>query len=200
MTTRRAFLHRSCLALLAVPFAPASGAREAAKAAALPHIGPAPDFTLTDQDGRKVDSRAWRGKVSVVTFIFTSCSQTCPLLTAKLVAIQRQLGARTDVQFAAITVDPLSDTPPALKRYAQAHSADLSRFTFLTGSMAEIDDVARRFAVYRRSDEKGGVDHTFLTSIVDRRGTLRVQYLGTRFDAREFLADLRSVVAEPPAS
>lgn len=200
---RRAFLHRSGLALLATGLTDGPvvhAARPAPSAAALPRIGPAPDFALTDQDGRKVTSRAWRGKVSVVTFIFTACSQTCPLLTAKLVAIQRELRGNGDVHFVAITVDPLTDTPPTLKRYAQAHSADLSRFSFLTGSMTEIDDVVRRFAVYRRADEKGSVDHTFLTSIVDRKGTLRVQYLGTRFDPKEFLTDLRSVIAESPSS
>lgn len=189
---RRHFLIAASTTCLALAVSSVSRAAQDA----LPRVGPAPDFSLTDQDGRLVTSRAWRGKVSVVTFIFTGCSQTCPLVTAKLVSVQKALGSTAEVQFAAISVDPLNDTPAALKAYAQAHSADLTRFAFLTGTMAQIDDVVRRYAVFRRTDPTGSVDHTFLTSIVDRRGVLRVQYMGTRFDPKEFLADLRAVLAE----
>ena len=169
------------------------------KDARLPRIGPAPEFTLTNQDGKRLSLRDLRGQVTVVTFIFTTCSDTCPLLTAKLVGIQRKLGAdASKVSFAAITVDPLNDTPPVLKKYGQAHSADLTRFAFLTGSLGEIDDVTHRYAVFQKRQPSGSVDHTFLTSIIDPSGTLRVQYLGVRFDPKEFLGDLRSLLAEAP--
>jgi protein SCO1/2 len=57
--------------------------------------------------------------------------------------------------------------------------------------------VVRSYGVYYgQKDSKGGIEHTFLTSIVDPSGTVRVQYLGTRFDANEFLGDLRSLIAE----
>jgi protein SCO1/2 len=166
--------------------------------AELPRIGPAPGFALIDQDGRAFSLRDMRGKIAVVTFIFTSCSSTCPLLTAKLVGIQRNLGRDApNVFFAAITVDPLSDTPAMLKKYAQVHSADPARFAFLTGSLDQIEDVVRRYAVFRKVQPGGDVDHTFLTSLIDRSGTLRVQYLGTRFDPGEFTRDIRSLLEEP---
>ncbi len=169
------------------------------KDARLPKIGPAPEFTLTDQDGKRLSLRDLRGQVTVVTFIFTTCSDTCPLLTAKLVGIQRTLAADAPkVSFVAITVDPLNDTPAVLKKYAQAHSADLSRFSFLTGSLGEVEDVTRRYAVFSKRQPTGAVDHTFLTSLIDPTGTLRVQYLGTRFDPKEFLGDLKSLLAEAP--
>jgi protein SCO1/2 len=169
------------------------------KDARLPKIGPAPEFTLTNQDGKRVSLRDLRGQVTVVTFIFTTCSDACPLLTAKLVGIQRKLGAdASKVSFAAITVDPLNDTPLVLKKYADAHSADLTHFAFLTGSLGEIDDVTRRYAVFQKKQPSGSVDHTFLTSIIDPIGTLRVQYLGVRFEPKEFLGDLRSLLAEAP--
>jgi len=185
------------LATLALP----SGvvAHNPGKDARLPRIGPAPEFTLTNQDGKRLSLRDLRGQVTVVTFIFTTCSDTCPLLTTKLVGIQRQLGPDAPkVFFTGITVDPLNDTPPVLKKYGQAHSADLARFAFLTGSVGEIDDVTRRYAVFQKRQPSGSVDHTFLTSIIDPSGTLRVQYLGTRFDPKEFLGDLRSLLAEAP--
>lgn len=180
--------------LFAALVAPAAGE------SVLPRIAAAPQFSLTDQNGAAVSLGALRGRVAVVTFLFTSCSDTCPLLTTKLVAIQKKLGANQDrVQFVGITVDPLTDTPAVLKRYAQAHSADPLRFSFLTGSFDQIAEVARRYAVFHRKQANGSVDHSFLTSLVDASGTLRVQYSGWRFSADEFLADLRSLLQEKAA-
>jgi protein SCO1/2 len=163
----------------------------------LPKIGPAPAFTLTDHNSRPFSLRDVRGRVAVVTFLFTSCSDTCPVLTAKLVAIQRQLGPdKNRVHFVGITVDPLNDTPAVLKRYGQAHSADLARFSFLTGPFERIEAVTKSYAVFFKQQAGGSVDHSFLTSIVDASGNLRVQYLGWRFDAKEFLADLHALLRE----
>lgn len=176
---------------------PPALAHKSKQEARLPQIGPAPEFTLTNQDGKRFSLSDARGRVAVVTFIFASCRDTCPLLTAKLVAIQRKLGAdASKVTVAAITVDPLNDTPAVLKKYAQAYSADPAHFVFLTGSVPEIEDVTRRYGVYHKKQPDGSVDHTFLTSIIDPAGTLRVQYLGVRFDPKEFLGDVRSLLAE----
>ena len=59
-----------------------------------------------------------------------------------------------------------------------------------------IRDVTRRYGVFAAKTESGNVDHTFLTSIIDPRGILRVQYLGVRFDPEEFRRDLLSLVNE----
>lgn len=164
----------------------------------LPRIGPAPEFTLTTQDGQRLSLQELRGKVVAVTFIYTSCTDTCPLLTAKLVGLQAHLGTDlgSKVFFVAITVDPERDAPEGLKRYAQAHGADLAGWTFLTGTVAEIRQVTRRYGIYYKKTPRGNVDHTFLTSLIDDSGTLRVQYLGVRFDPEELLRDLQSLVQE----
>ena len=165
--------------------------------ARLARIGPAPDFALTVQNGARVGLTDLRGKVVVVTFIYATCADTCPLLTAKLVGIQRQLG--TDgarVRFVAITVDPEKDTPEALRRYAEGHGAKAPGWIFLTGTEGEIGEVARRYGIYVKKKPAGDVDHTFLTSVIDNDGVLRVQYQGVRFDSGEFLRDLRSLLIE----
>ena len=59
--------------------------------------------------------------------------------------------------------------------------------------------MARRYGVYYKKAERGDVDHTFLTSIIDQQGIMRVQYLGVRFDPEEMLRDLRSLLAEASA-
>ena len=103
------------------------------------------------------------------------------------------------VAFVAITVDPERDTPEVLRSYAQAHGANAAGWAFLTGTPAEIQDVTRRYGVFARKTSRGDVDHTFLTSLVDRDGALRVQYMGVRFDPDEMLRDLRALLREAAA-
>jgi len=173
-------------------------AHQPGRDARLPTIGPAPPFALRTADGGQLALADLRGKVAAVTFIYATCTDTCPLLTAKLVSIQKSLGADFGprVFFAAITVDPLADTPPVLKRYANAHGADLKGWAFLTGPPTQVSDIAHRYGIYYKKQPGDEIDHTFLTSVIDPGGTVRVQYLGVRFDPEEFLQDIRSLLLE----
>ena len=164
----------------------------------LPTVGAAPEFRLTDQSGNGVALADLRGKVLAVTFIYATCKDTCPVLTAKMAMIQRKLGADfgARARFASITVEPEIDTPAVLKAYANAHGADLAGWSFLTGASAEIQSVVQRYGAFARRVKPGDVDHLFLTSLIDRKGMLRVQYLGYRFDPDEMLRDLQSLMRE----
>lgn len=166
--------------------------------ARLPTIGAASPFVLSTSDGRRLALADLRGKVVAVTFIYATCTDTCPLLIAKLAALGMRIGEDlgAKVAFVAITVDPERDTPEVLKHYARAHGANVPGWAFLTGTPAAIQDVARRYGVFARKTERGDVDHTFLTSLIDREGTLRVQYMGVRFDPDEMLRDLRALLRE----
>jgi protein SCO1/2 len=153
---------------------------------------------LISQDGAPVALADLRGKVVAVTFIYTSCTDTCPMLTALMARVQDQLGQDFGerIAFVSITVDPDRDTPEVLKQYADTFGADLKGWAFLTGAPAAIRDVTHRYGVFAAKTANGDVDHTFLTSIVDRNGVLRVQYLGVRFDPDEFRRDLLNLVKE----
>ncbi|MGH7311241.1 MAG: SCO family protein [Candidatus Rokuibacteriota bacterium] len=167
----------------------------------LAKIGPAPGFALTTQNGSRLSLEDLGGQVVVVTFIYASCADTCPLLTAKLAALTPRLdaGGVAPVHFVAITVDPERDTPEILRHYGVRFGVDWRRWTFLTGGSAEIREVARRYGVYAKTTEGGDVDHTFLTSLIDRAGVLRVQYMGVRFDPEELFRDVRGLQDEPRA-
>jgi protein SCO1/2 len=164
----------------------------------LPKIAPAPEFALTSQDGRQVKLADLRGKVVALTFIFTRCTDTCPVLTPMMSFVQDRLGSDfgAKIAFVSITVDPERDTPEVLKQYGEAFGANFAGWFFLTGSPSVITDVTRRYGVFAAKAANGNVDHTFLTSIIDRQGVLRVQYLGVRFDPEEFRLDLLSLVSE----
>lgn len=200
MTTRRDALRvLSCAsALAALASAGASGHDRSGASARLPTIGPAPPFDLTDQSGRRVVLAELSGTVLAVTFIYTTCRDTCPLLTAKLASLQKALGADFGkrVRFVSITVEPEVDTPELLRAYASAHGADLGGWSFLTGPPAQVQDVVRRYGAFARRNRPGDVDHLFLTTLVDRKGMMRVQYLGYRFDPAEMLSDLEGLLGE----
>jgi protein SCO1/2 len=181
-----------------MPSLPRDDPHDISREQRLPKIAPAPGFTLTSQDDKQISLADLRGKVVAVTFIFTSCTATCPVLTSMMSFVQGQLGPDfgNRVVFASITVDPERDTPEVLKSYAQVHGADVVGWSFLTGSPTVIQDLARRYGVLASTPANGEIEHSFLTSIVDQRGILRVQYVGVRFDPEEFRRDLLGLLKE----
>ena len=189
---------RAALAQALLWAAPGAWAHAAGDDARLPVVGPAPAFALTAATGERLALADLRGKVLALTFIFTTCTDSCPLLTAKMTEIRRRLGADfgSRIHFVSITVDPQNDTPERLRRYAEQFGANVAGWSFLTGTKAQIDEVVRGYGAYAKKTERGGVEHLFLTSLIDAKGLLRVQYLGWRFDASEMLADLQSLLRE----
>ncbi|RVC63486.1 MAG: SCO family protein [Mesorhizobium sp.] len=191
------------LLLLALVAAPAHTSAHDASAQAgdserLPMMGAAPDFTLISQDHKPVTLHDFRGKVVAIAFIYTYCTDVCPMLTAHMASVQEKLGSAfgPKIAFISITVDPERDTPDVLKEYAQNFGADLKGWSFLTGDPAVVREVGRKYGVIAKKVANGDVDHTLLTSLVDPNGILRVQYLGVRFDLEEFRDDLVSLLDE----
>ena len=183
--------------LLALATGPAH-ANDAPRGDHLPTIGPAPDFTLTSQDGARVSLSDFRGKVVAIAFIYTYCTTVCPMLTANMAQVRDMLGSDfgAKIDFVSITLDPERDTPEVLKEYAEAFGADPKGWPFLTGDLATVRDVALKYGVFARKTANGDIDHTTVASLVDPSGTLRVQYLGARFDLEEFRDDLLSLLDE----
>jgi protein SCO1/2 len=165
----------------------------------LPALRAAPDFTLTSQDGVEVTLASLRGKVIAVAFIYTWCPDVCPMLTDKMARVQDALGPDfgTEVAFVSITVDPEHDTPEVLKEYAEAFGADLAGWSFLTGDLAAVREAALGYGVVVLPATDELIDHNTLTTLIDRDGTMRVQYIGSRFDPEEFRHDLLDLVNEP---
>lgn len=173
----------------------ASAATES-RAEQLPVIGPAADFALDTLDGSRLALRAMRGKVVVVAFVYAACHDVCPTEIVKLAAIGKRLGGEFGkrVHFVAITLDPEADSAAVLQDFAEAHGAKGAGWTFLSGTPAAIRSVAGDYGVVFRKTAAGEIEHNTVTSIVDRSGRLRVQYLGAEFDPGEMLRDIRSLL------
>lgn len=162
--------------------------------AGLAHLGPAADFTLQDENGRMVSRADFDGTVVLVSFIFTRCGDVCPLLSSKLSDISDELANDgRSVHFITITVDPVNDTPEVLKEYAENLDYDPTRWSFLTGTPEEVTSVAHDYGVFMDGHPHGTVQHSLLTTLVDREGIMRVQYLGEKFDPSQLLDDLHAL-------
>jgi protein SCO1/2 len=150
------------------------------------------DFKLVDQDAQPFQFASARGKLVLVTFVFTTCPDVCPLLTAKFAAIQRTLEEKKfkDYLLLTITTDPERDNAAALKDYAGHFKADFRRWSFLTGTRAELAKVWKIFRVNVTKTRSGDVNHTALTTLIDRQGKRRVEYYGDKWQDREVLKDL----------
>jgi protein SCO1/2 len=161
---------------------------------------PAPDFTLTDQEGRSFALRSWRGRAVLVTFGFTGCVDACPVLAANLAVIQRKLpeAERTRTGFLLITTDPDHDRPAVLREYGARLGADLSTWKFLTGGVEELAPAWKAFGIAVKKRGPGQVDHTALATIVDREGIRRVNYYGTRWHPQSVMRELLSWARSAP--
>lgn len=167
---------------------------------ALLRSDPAPAFALTDQAGRPLALADLAGRVLLVDFIFTTCPGPCPILTSSHVRVQKLLpeDVRDRVHFVSISVDPEHDTPEALTAYALARGADLARWSFLTGTPAEIDPVLQDFGVGRSRSGDEPLEHTVISYLVDGRGRIVKRYFGLQHEARALATDLATLARSQP--
>jgi protein SCO1/2 len=157
----------------------------------------APEFALVDQDGRTAKLSDWRGRAVFVDFVFTRCPGPCPIQTARLVDVQRQVPPELAprAQFASITLDPEYDSPERLRAYAEEHRARLDNWSFLTGDAAQVQAVldAYRIGTIRKPD--GSLDHVVATFLIAPDGRIAHRYLGLEGRAGAMLEDLRKVLS-----
>lgn len=140
--------------------------------------GPVPDFTLIESHGQPVTRADLHGKIWVADLMFTSCGNTCPILTATMSSLDRALGARHDVRLVSITVTPEYDQPVVLREYADRfHASD--KWLFLTGERAQIVHLANS-GFWLSAGSPGTVTHSDKFVLVDRTGNVRGYFDGTK--------------------
>jgi protein SCO1/2 len=149
----------------------------------LGEFGIVPDFSLVERSGNSLSLSDLLGKVWVVNFIYTSCPDTCPLQSAEMAKLQRELDHKEPFRLLSITVDPERDTLQILSLYAERFRADPNRWLFLTGKKAEIYRLAQqgfRLSAVPVSNSEGNNDTTFIHSsrfvLVDDKAEIRGYY------------------------
>ena len=205
---RRAALALALLAALAASACGGGGGHEHGAAASVTVTGgsgrfaggeldpprPTPDFTLTDQAGQKVSLADQRGKLVLLTFLYTNCPDVCPLITQNLNQALQMLGTqRDDVRVLAVSVDPEGDTPKSVDEYAKAHHL-LPEFHYLIGSRDELTKVWKAYDVAAVASDPELVDHTAYTMLVDQSGEGRVIY-DSQVKAKDVVHDVRALLS-----
>ncbi|NBO91624.1 MAG: DUF420 domain-containing protein [Planctomycetia bacterium] len=132
-----------------------------------------PAFHLTERNGRPLSNNDLRGKVWIASFVMTRCPDgKCPQVAQTVKRLQDELASRSDVRLVTFTSDPERDDPEELKRYAESHGADPSRWLFLTGEYDQIDALMR--GLYLRGGEKkqDRTDHSQKIIVIGRDGNI----------------------------
>ena len=161
------------------------------------------DFSLTERSGRTITKADLLGRPWIVSFIFINCAGPCPMVTAQMYHLQKQL-QDTDVRLVTITVDPKRDTVEALKKYADQYKADPDRWLFLTGDQDAIYRlIGKSFQMPVKEitgpDRTPGweIMHTTNVLLVDAEGRVKGKYGATNGPAMAKLRRELNLKDEP---
>lgn len=166
------------------------GSHNTFEGALMPEGLRAPDFRLRNQDGEPVSMRSLRGQPVVVTFLYTTCQDSCPIQAQTIRGALDQLGH--DVPALAIAVDPPRDTPERAQAFLAKQRAT-GRIDFVLGSRAELRPLWRGFAIRPQSVTE---EHQARFTLVDARGFQRVGYPGAEATPERLAHDLRLLERE----
>ena len=145
------------------------------------------EFTLTDATGQTLTRTELAGNILVVSFLFTSCSLTCPEVTKRMAEIQRLTANDADVRLISLTVDPRTDTPSVLAKWGIRFGADTNRWHFLTGQKPMLYDLIGTSFLAQDSGDPfnsmpGNFTGTERIAVVDAHGRTRMYFDGLRSD------------------
>ena len=129
-------------------------------------------FKLTDQDGKPITDKDFKGRPLLVFFGYTHCPDICPTTLFELSEVLHAMGKDADrVNALFITVDPERDTAPVMKDYLSSFDPHLRG---ATGDQKEIDAVEKDYRVYAKKVPTGKddytMDHTALVYLMDKQG------------------------------
>ena len=138
--------------------------------------GRAPDFTLTDQFGKRMSLRSFRGKVVILAFNDSECTTICPLTTAAMVDAQAMLGsAGSRVQLLGVDANPSATSIADVRAYSELHGM-VHRWHFLTGTPSQLKQVWKAYKI-EVAIEQGQIDHTPALFVINRHGRLAKLYM-----------------------
>jgi protein SCO1/2 len=150
----------------------------------------APDFTLRNQDGERVSMRSLRGRPVIVTFLYTTCDDTCPAQAQTVRGALDDLGE--DVPALAIAVDPPRDTPARAQAFL-AKARALGRIDFVLGTRAQLKPLWKAFFIQPQSVNP---EHQARFTLVDKNGFQRIGFPGDQATPETLAHDLRLLAQE----
>jgi protein SCO1/2 len=143
----------------------------------LPKLSKVTDFDFDKAGGGRFDEQDLVGEISVVDFIFTSCGDECPIMTARMGQLYHMFQHNPEIRLVSISVDPQTDTPAVLADYAKTNGVTDDRWVFLSGPLDEVSDLMRQGFLLTTEDLPEG--HSTKLILVDQHGWVRGYYDST---------------------
>jgi len=150
---------------------------------------PSASFALRDQAGHVVTSASLRGRPAVVTFLYSTCRDTCPLTADQIRGALDDLPRAVPV--VAVSVDPRADTPLNARRFLARHGLT-GRAHFLLGTRAQLAPLWKAFGVRPQGQ---GFEHSASTVLIDAEGRQRVGFPTSEITPEGLAHDLRRLGA-----
>lgn len=136
-----------------------------------------PNFEFTNQEGKQISNKSYKGKVFVVEFFFSTCPTICPIMNKKMLILQDAFFGNPEFGIASISITPEIDTPKILKDYAKENGITHKNWHLLTGKSEEVVYALsnKGFKLYagKGDEEHGGFEHSGLFALVDKDGYIR---------------------------
>jgi protein SCO1/2 len=145
----------------------------------------AANFALRDQDGKLVKLSDYRGQPLMLTFMYSTCRDTCPVTAYQMRGAMDDIGH--DIPTLAISVDPKNDTPLNAKRFLN-RTGLTGRMKFLMGSEKQLEPIWKAYGVQPQGK---GFDHSAYVLVIDRRGVRRVTWPTEKLTPEGLAHDLR---------
>jgi protein SCO1/2 len=156
-------------------------------------LAPSPTFALRDQKGRPVSVEDLRGSAAIVTFVYSTCDDTCPAMARQIATALDTLGQ--DVPTLLISVDPEGDTPGSAQRFLNKMGLR-DRARFVLGTRAQLAPVWKAYGI---QPQGAGFDHSAYALIIDRQGRQRVSWPSEKLQSDGLAHDVREVQRQDAA-
>jgi protein SCO1/2 len=151
---------------------------------------PPHDFALRDQDGKLTRLADDRGRVVVLTFLYSTCQDTCPITAQQIRGALDQLGH--DVPTLAVSVDPANDTPAHAKRFLLEQKLT-ARMRFLLGTRAQLAPIWKAYGIQPQGE---GFEHSAYVLLIDKQGRQRIGFPIDQLTPEGLAHDIRKLEAE----
>lgn len=161
-----------------------------------------PDFKLINQNGDTITQAAYKGKIYVADFFYTTCPSFCPILTANMKKVQDKYKDDDEIKLLSHSVTPKIDSVAQLKKYAEKKGVDDDKWNLVTGPKKEIYDLARKSYFVAKDGGGNGpgaggkydMIHTENLALIDEEKRIRGFYDGTDDDeVQDLLDDIKTL-------
>jgi len=163
-----------------------------------------PEYHFTNELGRAVSTREFKGQALVFTFFFTRCPYPtfCPFLSHSFEDTQAKLqamaGGPKNWHLLSISFDTEIDSPATLKTYAGVYHYEPEHWSFVTGDLTEITAIADQVGAYFGRDESGGITHNLRTVVVDAQGRVQRVFTDNRWTSDDLAAEIVKAAQAKP--